>query len=98
MAVTTLNEASTLVLPTSLDIAGSRDLQAALRPLLDSQEVAHLDASKVERVDAAGLQLLTAFVRRARSAEVSVVWRGVSAELKAAAAMTGLTFHLGLEA
>jgi ABC-type transporter Mla MlaB component len=57
-----------------LTIAAVCELHASLRESLKSASSVKLDASKVERVDAAGLQLLCAFVRDATASGKEIRW------------------------
>jgi phospholipid transport system transporter-binding protein len=57
-----------------------------------------LEASGVERVDTAALQLLAAFHRDAQTRGRQVAWAGVSASLRDAAERLGLTKTLALPA
>ena len=57
-----------------------------------------LEASGVERVDTAALQLLVAFHRDAQARGRQVAWAGVSASLRDAAERLGLTKTLALPA
>ncbi len=49
-----------------------------------------LDGSTVQRIDAAGLRLLVAFMRERRAAGRTIVWRGISSVLSEAARQVGL--------
>lgn len=49
-----------------------------------------LDGSTVQRIDAAGLRLLVAFMRERRAAGRTIVWRGMSQVLSEAAQQVGL--------
>ncbi len=55
-----------------------------------------LEGGTVKRVDAAGLQLLTAFVRAAESRGKPVQWRSASAAVRDGARHLGLSAALGL--
>ena len=57
-----------------------------------------LEASGVERVDTAALQLRAAFPRDAQTRGRQVAWAGVSASLRDAAERLGLTKTLALPA
>lgn len=95
--VSSASPASALVLPPRLDIQGARDLKGQLASLLEGSE-AVLDGAGVEGADAAGLQLLVAFVRQVHASAHAVRWAAVSEELRATAALTGLTAALALPA
>ncbi|MDH4133417.1 MAG: STAS domain-containing protein [Gammaproteobacteria bacterium] len=55
-----------------------------------------LDAGKLDRIDAAGLQLLTAFVLATEHRGARVEWRSPAAALREGARRTGLTTVLRL--
>ncbi len=80
----------------SLGIAEARAWHARLGVALDAGAPALLEAGQLQRVDAAGLQLLTAFLRAARGRGMSVSWQAPSAALRRAAALTGLAQELDL--
>lgn len=91
------NAAAVLVLPADLRIADLGAVQSNLKSLFASVEVA-LDASGVERVDTAALQLLVAFRREAKARGMAPAWRNVSTVLREAASLLGLTNALELPA
>jgi phospholipid transport system transporter-binding protein len=70
--------------------------QAELAERLDDSGVVQIDASAVERIDTAGLQLLAAFVRDLRTDARLVEWTDCSAALRRAAHSLGLTSALDL--
>ena len=55
-----------------------------------------LDGSAVQRIDAAGLRLLLAFMNERRAAGSVIVWRGTSRVLSNAAQELGLTAAMRL--
>lgn len=67
-----------LALPAECVIAGAADLRTALQAAVSEQRTTTLDASAVQRIDTAGLQLLAAFVRDRRAASRQVAWAGAS--------------------
>ena len=71
-------------------------LQAQLAEWLDDSGTVQIDASAVERVDTATLQLLAAFVRDLRADARLVEWIHCSAVLRRAAQTLGLTSALEL--
>jgi ABC-type transporter Mla MlaB component len=73
-----------------LTIAAVCELQISLRESLKSVSLVRLDASKVERVDAAGLQLLCAFVRDAAASGKSIRWNHPSQTLISSAKLLRL--------
>lgn len=84
-----------LVFEPQLDVAHTRSLYRELDSALAARKPLALDASQVERVDAATLQLLAAFCCAARDAGVPVRWCGVSAALRNAVAFLDLQDTLG---
>lgn len=87
-----------LRLKAQLGIREAVDLKARLGKLLESggREVA-LDASKVEKVDTAIMQLLTAFYRSAKAQGIEVKWKNPSEGMLRSAELLGLRAPLGLE-
>jgi anti-anti-sigma regulatory factor len=71
-------------------------LQDELAERLDESGTVQIDASAVERIDTASLQLLAAFVRDLRADHRLVEWTGCSAVLRRAAHSLGLTGALEL--
>lgn len=88
----------TVDLGPTLDITMVAELHGRLRELLETPGEVSLDAGELERVDAAGLQLLVAFTEHARSAALRVRWLGVSPCLEESAVLTGLGGLLELPA
>lgn len=84
-----------LVFEPVLDITGARHLYHELDDLLASAKALVLDASGVQRIDTAALQLIAAFCRAARDAGLPVQWRDASPVLRDAAALLGLEEALG---
>ena len=81
-----------------LGIEHVADLQAALLPHLDDDTPLQLAGDKVERVHAAGLQLLHAFVRDRASAGRSTIVTLASPILANAARSLALAASLGVQA
>lgn len=80
----------------SLDITQVESLQATLAHGLEQGHPILMHAEQVERVDAAALQLLCAFVRAAEVAGLDCAWSEVPAVLREAARVTGLDGCLAL--
>lgn len=86
-----------LTLQTDLGIERVAELQAALQPHLEADSPLELAGDRVERVHAAGLQLLHAFVRdRAARGQRTTITQA-SPTLAAAARQLALAASLGLE-
>jgi len=87
--------------PLRLGSTSLRDVtafQAELAERLDDSGTVQIDASGVERIDTATLQLLAAFVRDLRGDARLVEWVDCSAALRRAAQALGLTSALDLTA
>jgi len=85
--------------PLRLGSTSLRDVtafQAELAERLDDSGPVQIDASTVQRVDTATLQLLAAFVRDLRADARVVEWTGCSPALRRAAHSLGLTDALDL--
>jgi ABC-type transporter Mla MlaB component len=70
--------------------------QAELAERLDDSGIVQIDASAVQRIDTATLQLLAAFVRDLRADARMVEWTECSAVLRRAAHALGLASALDL--
>lgn len=88
---------SELALPANLGVEHVGDLHQALQPHLETEGSVTLAASAVERVHAAGLQLLHAFVRDRERAGRETVVESPSPVLVQAARQLALSGGLGLE-
>lgn len=75
---------------TDVEISGMRALYTQLTPLLARSTVLALDAGRVERVDAAGLQILLGFCQSARLRRTPLHWRAVSPAVRQAAQRAGV--------
>jgi ABC-type transporter Mla MlaB component len=80
-----------------LEVGKIAGLYQSLEAALDvDQSVIELNAGKVERADAASLQLLLAFHREAKALGYEVRWNAPSDILRNAARHVGLVSVLGL--
>ena len=68
-------------------------MQCRLTDLLSSGDQLVLDAAKVHCIDAAALQLLTAFVQETKAQHLDFSWRHPSTELRDAASVIGIEQH-----
>lgn len=96
------NEASvasppTLVLPQRVDITHAAELRERMLELLGSTGSIRVDAGGVDRVDTAGIQLLTALALEARRGDGSLLWVSVSDAVREAARVLEATEVLALE-
>lgn len=85
-----------LALNADCTLAEADSLKAALAGLLDEPQAVTLDASALQRIDTAALQLLAAFVRDRRLGGRAVTWRGAEHALEPAARLLGMGDLLGL--
>lgn len=85
-----------LALSADCTLAEADSLKAALKKLVNVPESVTLDASAVQRIDTAALQLLAAFARDRRLAGRAVDWRGAQQTLEPAAQLLGMREMLGL--
>jgi anti-anti-sigma regulatory factor len=74
------------------------ELKSRLAGTVSATSRVIIDGGAVQRIDAAGLQLLTAFARREAAAGRHIEWRAASNELRQAAATLGLLQELALGA
>ena len=90
--------------PTSLCLAAewlvsdASSLKQSLNGLLEQPLPVTLDVSALQRIDTAGLQLITAFVQERARQGRSVEWHGSAPVLSSAAQLLGLTSLLRLPA
>ncbi len=89
--------AGRVTLGEALTIADVAEMYERLHEALDLGGELQLDASQLEQVDAAGMQLLCALMKSAKRQEVQVSWSGVSDRLCDAARQLGLETELALE-
>ena len=79
-----------------LKIADVKTLSERLDKALEAKRDYVLNASQVETLDTATLQLLVAFVRQIRCQGTAVRWEATSAALRKGAALLDLEQHLEL--
>ncbi|MEJ1961942.1 MAG: STAS domain-containing protein [Gammaproteobacteria bacterium] len=84
-----------LVLPGECGVASAAKLRDALLKRLNDGASVKLDASAVQRVDSAALQVLAAFARDRRTAGRAIEWIGVTETLAEAVGLLSLTEVLG---
>jgi anti-anti-sigma regulatory factor len=89
--------ATAIVLEGSLDIAGVGQLRERLLQALSAKQNVTVDASHVERVDTAALQVLTAFFKDAVAQDMDIRWQEASQTFKDAAHLLGLHDALHLQ-
>ena len=80
-----------IVFEPALAISCARELRDQLDPLLAGSESITFDASRVERTDAAVMQLIAAFVAAARNRRRTYRWESHSTTFRNAASLLGLS-------
>ncbi|MDQ6969444.1 MAG: STAS domain-containing protein [Mariprofundus sp.] len=91
-----LDVSGDLVLEGSLGIAEVESMHQSLSQILDAHVDVTIQSESLSRVDAAGVQLIYAFVKEAKSRSISVKWESVSDTLVETATMLGLHDGLGI--
>lgn len=89
-------KSDSLALNADCTLAEADSLKAALAGLIDEPRAVTLDASAVQRIDTAALQLLAAFARDRRIGGRTLEWRGAEHALDPAARLLGMSDLLGL--
>ncbi len=89
---------TTLALAAECMVSGASTLKESLAGLLDEPLPVTLDITSLQRIDTAGLQVITAFVRERAAHGRTVEWRGIAPILTTGAQLLGLTSLLGLPA
>jgi len=86
----------TVKLPAELGIEQASSLRETLAKNLNEAKAVTLDASDIQRIHAAALQLFCMFCKDRRSAGRDVEWREPSSALRGAATLLGATTLLSL--
>ncbi|HKQ80742.1 MAG TPA: STAS domain-containing protein [Steroidobacteraceae bacterium] len=86
-----------IVLPANCTLRETAELKTSLMRWLDTADVVKLDASALQRIDTAALQVLCAFVRDRQSRNLPFSWEGGAAALSDATRLLGVTALLGLQ-
>ena len=79
-----------VALEAALGIADARALHEKLDAAIAAATPVVMDASRVERLDAAVMQVLTGFCRAARERSLAVTWENPSPSLQQAVRLLGL--------
>ena len=87
-----------VVLPAQCLMRDAVELKSQLLSRLDTADAVQIDVAKLERIDAAAMQVLVAFVIDRADQEHNVEWCGVNAVLREAAKVLGLESALRLPA
>jgi ABC-type transporter Mla MlaB component len=89
---------SVIVLAANCSVKDAASLKTSLCAVANESAAVTLDASAVERVDTATMQLLCAFARDRNARKQSIVWRGQSQALHDAIRLLGVGSLLGVAA
>ena len=85
----------TLTLDSVVVINNAKSLYKTLAEIADNSDVT-IDASAVEMIDTAVLQLLFAFTRKVQAGNHQLSWKNPSEEFVSRADLLGLSQHLGI--
>ena len=88
---------SSITLGAEYDITQAQVMTEKLRPLLKRSSAITINASHVEHVDTAILQVLVMFKRAADAKQISIEWRKPSESLRRVANLLNLTKEMGLK-
>ncbi|TVS18498.1 MAG: STAS domain-containing protein [Gammaproteobacteria bacterium] len=83
------NGSRALALPAHCTIHEAASLRSSLLSLMDAADSVQLDAGALEQIDAAGIQVLAAFLRSRRRDGAKVVWQSHSTVLADASRRLG---------
>jgi ABC-type transporter Mla MlaB component len=89
---------NTLALAAECTVSDAHSLKERLAGLVDEPQAVTLNVTALQRIDTAGLQVITAFVRDRAGHGRQVEWQGAAPVLAAAAQLLGLTSLLKLPA
>jgi ABC-type transporter Mla MlaB component len=89
---------TTLALPAECMVGDAASLKENLAALLDESLPVTLDITALQRIDTAGFQVITAFVRERAGHGRTVEWQGNAPVMTTAAQLLGLTTLLRLPA
>ncbi len=85
-----------VILPAQCLMRDAIELKTQLLPRIDVKDTIQIDVSKVERIDAAAIQVLLAFVCQRTAQQRKVEWLGMNAVMAEAATTLGLVSLLQL--
>jgi ABC-type transporter Mla MlaB component len=80
----------------TIDIKIAADLYAHLKNAIENKHQVEINATDVQRVDTAILQVFLAFVLEAKAQDLQVTWQGVSDAFRSAASLLGIGEALAL--
>ncbi len=79
-----------MILPTQCLMRDALDLKTQLLLRINVETTVQIDVSKVERIDAAAMQVLLVFVRQRTQHQRKVEWLGINAVMTEAVTVLGL--------
>lgn len=93
-----MSDAKVVACPQLMDVAHAAETHKMMLTELEGEGPVQIDASAVERTDAAGVQLLYAFIHELEQANRSWSWAGTSQSVIDAVRLAGLGEACGLAA
>ena len=93
-----LDVSNTVVLEGNFTIADAESMHQQLNAVLHSHHEITIEAGSLSRIDAAGVQLLYAFVSSAKLMGAVLTWASISDELRDSVKVLGLSQEMGLDA
>jgi anti-anti-sigma regulatory factor len=90
------DQESEVIFDEVFDITVALHYHEQLNELLNEQKQISLNADKVEKLDGAGLQLLSAFFIAAEKLNLQIVWTGASETFLKNAEVLGVSEKIGL--
>lgn len=84
------------ILPSSLCISDVGELYKGLLELEQTKDSIQINIANVDKTDASGLQILTAYCQHTRKSGIEVQWCGSSSVLSSSASLLGLSEELGI--
>lgn len=92
------SEAKVITLPAACTFREAGELKVHLLDAVSAPQMVKLDASAMQRVDAAGMQVICAFVRDRQADKLPLTWSSSCAALNEAARLLGIESLLSLPA
>lgn len=88
------NTSTLIVLPERVDISVVDSLYQRLQTALESGDPIEIDAESVDRLDAAGVQLLMAFALRSKKQSIQIHWKSPSDAFLKSVRLLGVEQHM----
>lgn len=87
---------SRILLSGMMDVSRMEQLHGEMKISLETKSPVVIDTAKLERISAPALQLLYAFIRKAKELDVEVTWKSLNDDLVCSAKTLGMDKQLGL--